>query len=120
MPCKCTSLLLQQTSTATLLAFFQNFLKSMHALRVNQTKLHSGNTSTVAVFALGYEKNRNMKKEHSCGTVHGIMTCLLIFNFPKMYICVFQYFLRFNHFLSTSSSLLKLRFILLNARLYCK
>ena len=34
LPCKCTSLLLRQTSTAKFPAFFQNFLKTVQALKV--------------------------------------------------------------------------------------
>ena len=53
LPYKCTSL----TIIARLPAFFQNFLKTLCALRVNETKLTSRNAFIFNLFALEHEND---------------------------------------------------------------
>ena len=51
----------QQTSTAKLPAFFRKILKTVRALRVNETKFTSRNAFIFNVFAL--EKEKESKKD---------------------------------------------------------
>ena len=49
----------------------------MRALRVNETKITSGNVFIVNLFALGNEKNQKITKGPSFGTVGGVLTTVL-------------------------------------------
>ena len=57
LPSICTCLLLsQRTSTGKLPAFIKKLKKSVHAIKVNETKVTLRNAFLINLFALGSEK----------------------------------------------------------------
>ena len=68
----------------------------MCALRVNETKLTSGNAFIVDLFPLGGEKESKYDER-----THGVLTCLLTLSLRKTQSVFVDYF-SFSHFLGTS------------------
>ena len=99
LPCRCTSSLLRSKPVQrNYLHFFRKNLKTVRALRINETKLTSGSAFIFNLFTLESEKESKKDEEPSFGAPHGVLTCLLTFSLRTTPIGVLLDYFSFSHF----------------------
>ena len=82
--CCCTA-----NPSSVIACVFSKILKTVRAVRVNETKITLRNAFLFNAFILRSKKNKKMTKGPSFGTARGVLTCLLNLSFRMPHICVF-------------------------------